>query len=96
MDCKSVDPNCEKQLVFTNGNAKTSAMVSDSQFAISEGNTLKLVREVEMFLWVESSHEDIDNNITYTYQLEWKSTFIDSSKFNCSGGHENDESKWVV
>jgi hypothetical protein len=76
-----VDPNCDNQLVFTSGKAMTNDIVMDTSFAVSEANCIKIVRYTEMLQWVEHLHER-DNRTYYDYNLEWKSTFIDSNHFS--------------
>lgn len=90
-----VDPDYEGKLVHMSGKADTKDVLTDSEFGISE-TAIKLVREVEMYQWIESSKTVEKKNVggsvtkttTYTYKTDWSSSVVDSSSFK-EAGHDN-------
>lgn len=44
--------------MFTTGIANTKEILIDSQFAVSEANSIRVERIVEMFQWVETAHKN--------------------------------------
>ena len=91
IDSSKVDAANEGKLVATHGKLVNEETLSDSTFGVSLV-TPKLVRTVEVYLWVEKEHDDSDGYTTYSYEKEWTSELIDSSNFNKSG-HDNPTSK---
>lgn len=91
----AVDPDMNGRLVHMTGRADTTDVLTDDTFGISE-KAIRLVREVEMFQWVEDSHTTEKKNVggsvttttTYTYKQEWTSSVVDSSSFH-EAGHDN-------
>ena len=68
-----VEANCEEpseelmmKLVHVKGETTTEAQVSDEMFGLVYDGTIKIKREVEVFQWVEESHEEGDSKV-YTY-----------------------------
>lgn len=99
LDSPKVDANNEKKLVALNGklDLSNSAELVDSEFEV-RASSAKLVRDVEMYQWVEDCvrEDDADydeekekekttNEIECTYNKEWRSDLIDSSSFSKSG-----------
>lgn len=92
----SVLPDNDGRLVHVNGFAKTEDVLRDDTFGVSE-SAVKLLREVEMFQWVESSSSSSEKKLggsevtttTYDYRKEWRSELVDSSRFERPSGHEN-------
>jgi len=91
-----VDPAMEGQLVHLTGETKTSGMLEDPEFGIVVA-AIKLIREVEMYQWVEVEKSEEKTSVggttetttTYTYQKEWKDSPVDSSRFKVTSGYEN-------
>jgi hypothetical protein len=91
-----VDPAMEGQLVHLTGETKTSGMLEDPEFGIGVA-AIKLIREVEMYQWVEVEKSEEKTSVggttetttTYTYQKEWKDSPVDSSRFKVTSGYEN-------
>lgn len=91
----AVDPAFQGTLVHMSAKADTSDVLSDAEFGISTV-AIKLVREVEMYQWHESSHTTEKKNVggsvtkttTYEYSKGWSSFAIDSSNFK-EAGHDN-------
>lgn len=77
---EQVDPNNEGKLIATNGELKTDAVLEDPEFDINI-NTINFERNVEMYQWEETSHDDGDGYTTYDYNKVWSSDLIDSSNF---------------
>jgi hypothetical protein len=78
------------------GFVKTDEFLRDETFGVAEP-AVKLVREVEMFQWVESSARSSESKLggsevtttTYEYTTEWRSDLVDSSGFQSPNGHDN-------
>lgn len=80
------------RIVYLNGNCTCSEKISDAAFPqVTRDGVIKLRRCVEMFQWVETKHEntDDDGNVTrtwYTYEQKWadhyQSVTQDESKRN--------------
>lgn len=87
-DVKSdtIDPKYEGKLVATKGklDITEATMLTDSKFGITS-HAAKMRRVVEMYQWEESCETDDDDNKKCTYEKVWKSSLIDSSKFDKSG-----------
>ena len=49
-----VDPTLEGRLVHLSGATRTDEVLEDKEFGVS-ANAIKLIREVEMFQWEQSS-----------------------------------------
>jgi hypothetical protein len=86
----------EGQLVHVSGFAKTDDVLEDETFGVSD-NAIQLIRDVEMYQWVEQSTTQSENELggseerttTYDYEKSWRSSLVDSSGFHSPGGHEN-------
>jgi hypothetical protein len=91
-----VDPAMEGKLVHLSGETKTPGMLEDTDFGIA-ATAIKLIREVEMYQWVEvqkseektSAGGTTETTTTYTYQKEWRDNLVDSSQFKVTSGYEN-------
>jgi hypothetical protein len=82
--------------------------VFDETFGIV-ARGLRLYRTVEMLQWVETIHQSTESFIptdddqpirrtsekAYTYDMEWKSSPVESSKFYHSGYDNPSESAWL-
>ncbi|NOY23416.1 MAG: hypothetical protein GXO70_07890 [Acidobacteria bacterium] len=92
----AVSPNNEGKLVHVSGKADTEDTVTDPVFEISK-KALKLVRNVEMYQWKETTHKETKKKLgggkktvtTYTYGREWSTKIINSSHFKHPDGHRN-------
>ncbi len=92
----SVSASNEGKLVHVSGSTKTDEVLADEAFGISE-NAIQLVRDVEMYQWVEESSTQTEKKLggseerttTYEYDKAWRSSLVDSSAFQSPGGHEN-------
>ncbi len=83
--CTEVDyrkPQAEDnfKLVYASGTTTNQESIFDEDFDLEVENSIKLVRNVEMYQWIE--HESKRNEETeYTYEKVWRSTLVDSSSF---------------
>jgi len=97
VDSGSVDAANDGKLVHITGPVTPNGELSDPQFDIRADGALAIVREVEMYQWVEKSESKTEKEVggseetttTYTYSKEWSSRRVDSSDFKVPGGHEN-------
>lgn len=97
VDSSKVDPAFDGKLVHVTGPVKPNGEVVDPQFGIRAHGALAIVREVEMYQWVEKSESKTEKNVggseetrtTYTYSKQWSARRVDSSDFKVPGGHEN-------
>jgi hypothetical protein len=55
----------------------------DHDFEVEAENSVKIIRHVEMYQWVEQE-EKRENYTEYTYNKEWKRSLVDSSIFHDS------------
>jgi hypothetical protein len=86
----------EGKLLYVTGTAKTSETLTDESLGIT-ANAVKLLREVEMYQWVESSKSESKEKLgggketvtTYTYETKWSGSPQDSSQFKKPEGHIN-------
>lgn len=87
-----VDAANEGKLVAMTGDAATKDVLSDSKFAISL-NAIRLDRDVEMYQWKESKHEETQKNaggstdtyVTYDYEKGWVDHVLDSDQYHDAG-----------
>lgn len=91
-----LDPQNEGKLVHINADAKTDAVLVDSDFGIKV-TALQLVRKVEMYQWEESKESETEKKLgggtetktTYSYRKVWADHPLDSSGFKQSEEHRN-------
>lgn len=92
----SVDKSAEGKFVSVTGELKTDEKIGDPEF-LAPGNYLNLVREVEMWAWVEKEDKKTEKKVggskktktTYTYTKEWTRDPKPPGKFEFPEGHEN-------
>lgn len=89
-----VDGANEGKLVHVSGLATTEETLVDEQFGVS-AKAIKLVREVEVYQWVEHADKHREKRgdkevevTTYSYTQEWCPKTVDSQRFN-EKGHDN-------
>lgn len=86
----------EGKLIYVTGTAKTVETLTDDSLGIT-ANAVKLLREVEMYQWVESSKSQNKEKVgggketvtTYTYETKWSGSPQDSAQFKKPEGHGN-------
>ncbi len=91
-----VDPASEGKLVHLTGETRVAAPLADPDFGISLP-AVKLVREVEIYQWVEVVKTETRNKAgggteeikTYRYEREWRDSPVDSSRFKVASEHRN-------
>ena len=91
----AVDPELNGKLVHMTGRADTKEVLVDDVFGVS-ATAIRLVREVEMYQWIEESDTTekkklgggVERKTTYTYKKDWSSDVVDSGSFH-EQGHEN-------
>ncbi len=86
----AANPANEARLVHVTGLATTDETLTDPDFRVS-AKAIKLIRDVKMYQWKESSETKSSGNTettTYSYRKEWSSTYYDSQNFHQSG-YEN-------
>lgn len=84
------------RLVHLSGKAETQAVLQDPDFNIS-GNGIKLIRQVEMYQWKETSRSETKKEVgggtttetTYSYKTGWSEQLISSAHFAQPQGHQN-------
>ncbi|MDB5615275.1 MAG: hypothetical protein JWQ22_2928 [Devosia sp.] len=91
-----IDAANEGKLIHVSGPVVTGQVLTDDAFNIAaEG--IRLVRNVEMFQWVEKESSKKQTTLgggeetvtTYTYNKEWKEGRVDSSEFKQPDNHQN-------
>lgn len=91
-----VDAANEGRLVCTSGMAVTSDILKDTLTGLSLTG-ISLSRNVEMYQWVETKHTETKEKVggseetvtTYTYDMQWSSSYYASSNFKQPSGHTN-------
>ncbi|CAD8183390.1 unnamed protein product [Paramecium pentaurelia] len=86
-----VNPNTNNQLIHTNGLSQTSDLIVDAAFGLTLKDCVKLVRTVEMYLWVVIESQNDDGSTSVSVFQEWSTDFCE----NC-GTCKNDKTKWIV
>lgn len=102
-DISAVDPAFEGKLVHATGLAATADSLSDSQFKVG-ARAISLSREVEYYQWVESSESETRDKLggaqetttTYTYDLQWVDSPVDSKEFHDPAYRKENTVKQVV
>ena len=92
-----VDPANDKKLVHVTGEAKTDALVVDTDYGVSVP-ALRLVRTEEIYQWVESQKSEKKQKVgggeetttTYTYDKKWVGEPVRSAEFKQPEGHTNE------
>ncbi|GAB5389909.1 MAG: hypothetical protein Alpg2KO_28770 [Alphaproteobacteria bacterium] len=77
-----VNPTNDGKLVHFNGLMQTDDTVSDREFGVSRQGVLRLIRDVEMYQWVEDKQTRTRDNVgggqttetTYSYSKQWSSS----------------------
>ena len=91
-----VDPALESKLVHVTGEAEVNEELKDEKFGVS-ATAIRLVREVEMYQWVEDKKNETKNKTgggtetktVASYRKDWSSNLVNSSKFEKPEGHQN-------
>lgn len=98
----AVDPVNDGKLVHTSARAEASDSVTDPVFGLRLTDTIKLLRQVEMFQWTEQKQTRTKTKLgggeetvtVYTYRREWDSKMHRSSDFRKPDGHANPEPRY--
>ncbi len=97
VDGSTIDPANEGKLVHISGTVKSDQVPRDSQFGVIADGAVGLSRKVEMYQWVEMSESQSKKTLgggeetttSYTYNREWRSDVVDSSRFKQPSDHQN-------
>jgi len=97
IDATNINPMNDGKLVHLVGMAEPTENLTDSSFGIKVVDKTKLSRNVEMYQWVETTSTRREDKIgggttTYTdykYSKQWRSSLVDSSRFQTPSGHMN-------
>jgi len=94
----AINPDLDWQVVYVSWKTSSPSeeALVDELFWVKTDD-LKLIRNVEMYQWVEEQTSDTEDNLwwsqttttKYTYHKEWSSDEIDSSNFEHPKDHEN-------
>lgn len=88
----------EGRLVHVSGPVRVTQAPLDSDLDVKPpGGTLRLVRNVEMFQWIEENRSETRTRLgggtetvtTSTYRRDWHAGRMDSSRFHQPDGHQN-------
>jgi hypothetical protein len=98
----TVDPQNEGKLVHLSAKAITQETLRDAEFGIELPGALRLIREVQMYQYQETSETteeekiggSVETTTTYDYEKIWSSNPIDSKDFQ-EPGHEN-PTLWLI
>jgi transmembrane protein TMEM43 len=92
-----VDPANDKKLVHLTGEAKTDALLVDTDFGVSSP-ALRMVRTEVIYQWVETKKTETKQKVgggeetktTYTYEKKWVDEPVKSDEFKKPDGHKNE------
>lgn len=95
-DVVTSDTALQGTLVSVTGEVTSAETVGDDMF-LKPGPYLRVVRNVEMYAWVEETEEESNTNLggsettttTYNYKKEWTDAPKDESTFEYPTDHEN-------
>ncbi len=98
----AVDSQNEGKLIHLSAKATTQETLRDAEFAIELPGALRLVREVQMYQWQETTETteeekiggSVETTTTYDYEKVWSSNPIDSKDFQ-EPGHDN-PTLWLI
>lgn len=93
----TIDASREGALVHITGNAVTTAPLVDPATGAAFPGTLTLVRQVEMYQWIETANSQTEEKLggtqetttTYTYTKAWTEQPQVSASFQVPAGHNN-------
>lgn len=93
---QSIDPAHEGDLVHVSGDAVVAGPLNDVAWPVS-ATALRLIRDVEMYQWRETSRSETRTRIgggeetvtVYEYDRVWSDTRQDSANFRQPSGHQN-------
>jgi hypothetical protein len=96
VDAASPDSRNSGRLVHVSGQTATDDVLTDDEFGVSISG-LRLLREVEMYQWVEEQESRTEKQVgggektvtTYSYKPKWSSSLVDSGAFKVPEGHVN-------
>lgn len=97
VDPASTSPSLAGTLIHLNGRAETEERLRDEVFGIEE-QAIRLIRNVQMYQWVEDKDTKTRNGkktTTYNYDKKWKSGRENHESFKHSNGHENPNAKFA-
>lgn len=91
-----VEPGNEGRLIHLTGPTTSGAPLADAEFGVTVPG-LVLVRQVEMFQWIQKSETRTEVNTggsetrvtSYSYARDWAREAVDSAKFREPQGHVN-------
>jgi hypothetical protein len=86
------------KVVYLSGLATTNDKLEDSTLGVTV-NAINLNRQVEMYQWQEKTETKTESQMggsekqtkTYTYNMTWSSSLINSGNFKNPAGHQNPE-----
>jgi hypothetical protein len=96
VEANFVDEKAEGKFISVTGKLESNQTIGDPRF-LKPGPYIKLVREVEMYAWVEKTETKTHKKVggeeekitTYKYVKEWTPKPKDSSTFKYPEGHTN-------
>ncbi len=97
VDAGTVDAANDGRLVHISGPITPVGTPGDDTYGIRADKAVGLVRDVEMYQWVEHSESKTEKKLggseetvtTYNYSKEWRATDVDSNQFRQPDGHSN-------
>ncbi len=100
IDASSINPVNEGALVYVTGLAEPTENLTDTFFGLEVASKTRLQRSVELYQWVENKSTRKEKNLgggtttvtEYTYDKQWRTSLIDSSKFKKPTNHQNPQS----
>lgn len=97
VDPAQIDPALDGRLVHIESDVVPAADVVDQDTGVSASGVIGLVRNVEMYQWVETQSSTTEKKLgggeetvtSYSYAQAWSDTANDSASFKQPQGHKN-------
>nr|WP_314072825.1 TMEM43 family protein [uncultured Roseococcus sp.] len=97
------DPANQGLLIHVAGPARSARLPTDQELDVSPpAGSLRLVRQVEMYQWIEESRSETRTRLgggtetvtTSSYHREWREGRVDSGRFRQPDGHRNPQPRY--
>ena len=97
VEANGIDDANNGRLVHVSGPVMMDEIPQDTLSGVEAANAVGLVRQVEMYQWVEAKETRTEKKLgggeetitTYSYNRQWAGQAVDSAQFRQQAGHEN-------
>lgn len=93
----AVEAKNNNKLVYVAGKTECEKPLIDKEFNVVSSNSIRLIRNVEVYQWVENSkttseeiaEDNIRDTVDFYYDRKWVTYVVDSDKFMYPDKHDN-------